>query len=291
MSVVSFVHVRRQGNNALKEGIRKSLELIHFCFKENVTKIVIKPNMCYYFHPSTGEVTDPLFVDALIDVFRENFPRDPEIVVVESDASAMKCRYAFVMLGYENMAKEKNVKLINLVEQEKRLIDITVNSISFKFHVPEIFYDSDLIVNVPKIKYMNDVKVTCALKNMFGCNAYSSKYVYHKTIHEAVVGINRLIRTDVVVVDGLVVRGAQTRRLDLIMSSKDPVANDAAASTLMGIAPKSIRHIVLASKNGIGDMEFSPIGDFAYFRGIFPKKTLKHNIRDRLASVYLRIFK
>lgn len=289
MSLVSFVHIKRQNGSALKEGIKKSLELIHFCFRENIRKIAIKPNMCYYFHPSTGEVTDPLFVGALIDVLRENLPADPEILIVESDASAMKCRYAFSMLGYEKVANEKNVKLVNLSEQKKRLIDITVDDTHFEFQVPEIFYDSDLVVNVPKIKYMNDVKITCALKNMFGCNAYSRKYTYHEALHEAVVGINKLIKTDLVVVDGLVARGSRTRRLDLVMSSEDPVANDAAASSLMGIAPRSVRHIVLASKNGVGNMRYSPVGDFSYFQKIFPKKTIRDNVRARLASYYFQV--
>lgn len=290
MSLVSFVRVRRQDSDALEEGIKKSLDLIHLRFKDNINRIVIKPNMCYYFHPSTGEVTDPHFVSALIDVLRESLPADPEILVVESDASAMKCRYSFSILGYDNIAKEKDVELVNLSEQKKRLVDITVNGIKLKFQVPEIFYDSDLVVNVPKIKYMDGVRITCALKNMFGCNAYASKYIYHRATHEAVVGINKLIKTNLVVVDGLMTRGAQTKRLDLVMSSEDPVANDAAASRLMGIAPKSVRHIVLASKNGIGNMRFSPVGDFSYFQELFPKKTLRDNIRARAASVYLRVF-
>jgi uncharacterized protein (DUF362 family) len=281
-----------QSNNygALKEAIEKSLNLIRFNFDRNMDKIVIKPNMCYYYHPSTGEVTDPWFVSVLIDVLRDNLGKDSEIFVVESDASAMKCKYAFSMLGYDRMAKERNVRLVNLSEEKSRIVDVKVGGAQFKFHVPELFYESDLVVNVPKIKYMSDVKITCALKNIYGCNAYPKKFIYHKALNEAIVGINRLIKTDLVVVDGLIVSGKYTKRLDLVIASEDPVAVDAAASKLMGIDSKSVRQIVLASLEGIGKIDFSPVGDFSFFEREFPRKSLKDNLRETIASVYLNIF-
>ncbi|MFX1538897.1 MAG: DUF362 domain-containing protein, partial [Promethearchaeota archaeon] len=161
----------------------------------------------------------------------------------------------------------------------------------FKFHIPELFYESSFVVNVPKLKYMPGVEITCALKNMFGCNAFQKKYVYHNALNEAIVGINKLIKTDLVVVDGLVVSGKYTKRLDLVMASEDPVAVDAAAATLMGINSKSVKQITLANKEGIGNLSFSPVGDFPYFAENFPKKGIKDNVREAVAGVYLRIFR
>jgi uncharacterized protein (DUF362 family) len=138
---------------------------------------------------------------------------------------------------------------------------------------------------------MKGVKITCALKNFYGCNAYPRKLIYHKVLDEAIVAINKQIKTDLVVVDGLVVQGKYAKKLNLVMSSENPVAVDAAASKLMGIAPRSIKQIALASKEGIGNSDFSPVGDFSYFKEAFPKKRLKDNLREIAASVFLRIFK
>jgi uncharacterized protein (DUF362 family) len=288
---VSFVRVKDSSYDALKAAISDSLNLIQFDYGRKANKIVIKPNMCYYYHPSTGEVTDPQFVSALIDVLRESFRVNAEIFIVEADASAMKCKYSFHMLGYDKMAQEKNVTLVNLSEAKSKIVEIGVGGSQFRFHVPEIFYDSDLVVNVPKLKYMRDVKITCALKNIFGCNAYPKKSIYHKALNEAIVGMNKLIKTDLVVVDGLVVSGKTTKRLDLVMSSEDPVAVDVAASKLMGIKPTSVGQIVLASKEGIGYLGFSPVGDFSYFAKAFPKKGLKDNMLAVAAAIYLRVLK
>jgi uncharacterized protein (DUF362 family) len=290
LSRVSFVRVHGQNYVSVKRAIEKSLELLHSNFGGSTSRIVIKPNMCYYYHPSTGEVTDPWFVGVLIDVLRDKFAKDSEIFVVESDASAMRCKHVFRMLGYDRMAEEKGVRLVNLGEEKSRVVDVEVGGAQFKFHVPELFYESDFVVNVPKLKYMNDVKITCALKNMFGCNAFQRKFVYHRALNEAVVGINKLIKTDLVVVDGLVVSGRYTKRLDLVMASEDPVAVDAAASRLMGINSKSVKQITLASQEGIGNLVFSPVGDFSYFAKKFPKKGMKDNMREAVAGVYLRVF-
>lgn len=290
MSLVSFVRTPNHNYGALKGAIAKSLNLINFDFDRTARRIVIKPNMCYYYHPSTGMVTDPWFVSVLIDVLREGFGKDTEIFVVESDASAMKCKYVFSMLGYDRIADEKGIRLVNLSEEKNRIVDIEVGGTQFKFYVPELFYKSDFVVNVPKIKYMRDIKITCALKNMYGCNAYPKKFIYHRALVEAIVGINKLIKTDLVVVDGLVVSGKYTKRLDLVMASDDPVAVDAAASKLMGISPKSVRQVGLASLERIGNLNFSSVGDSSFFEREFPRKSFKDNVREIIASVYLNVF-
>jgi uncharacterized protein (DUF362 family) len=287
---VSFVHVENCALEVLKEAIKNSLNLIHFDFKMDVDKIAIKPNMCYYFHPSTGEVTDPKFIGALIDVLEENLLSEPEIFVAESDASAMKCEYAFKMVGYRKILEEKDVRLVNLAGEDHEVTDIKIGDWYLRFRIPKILRDCDLIINVPKIKYMSDTKITCALKNMYGCNAYPRKSIYHVALDEAIVGINKIIKTGLVVVDGIVVVGKSTRRLNLIMASEDPVAADAAASKLMGMNPKSVRHIALASMEGLGSLNFTSIGDFAYFQQVFPKKGFRDSVREAAASIYLRVF-
>jgi uncharacterized protein (DUF362 family) len=283
------VHTQNCEPEALKHAIKKSLDLINFDFGRKANKIVIKPNMCYYYHPSTGEVTDPQFVSALIDVFRENLDVS-EILVVESDASAMKCKNAFKMLGYDKMAAEKKVNLVNLTEEKYRIVNKTIGGHGFKFHIPELFSEADLIVNVPKPKYMEGVKITCALKNFYGCNAYQNKLIYHKVLDKAIVAINENIKTHLVVLDGLVVIGKYTKRLNLVMSSEDPVAADGAVSEMMGLSPRSVGAIVLAAKRGIGVSSFSPIGEFHYFKEQFPNKSLKDDLRATVANVYLHLF-
>lgn len=292
LSLLSLVHTNESSLNSFKEAIQNSLDLIRFNPEADTKKVVIKPNLCYYYDYSTGETTDPKFVSALIDVFRECMSSNLDISVVESDASAMRCKYAFRMLDYEKMAKEKGVRLVNLAEEKNENAEVRIGDKYLRFQIPEIIRESDLFVNVPKIKYQHGVKITCALKNVFGCNAYQKKYVYHKALSEAIAGINKLITSNLVVVDGIVVRGVASRRLGLVMASEDPVAVDAAASKILGVNPKAVKHITLASMEGVGNMNFIECGEsLPYFRELFPRRRTKHKIRNFLASVYSRYFR
>ncbi|MEM2146371.1 MAG: DUF362 domain-containing protein [Candidatus Jordarchaeaceae archaeon] len=251
MSLVSLTKV--QGNRLTKV-IQKSLEEIQYEVPPKIRSVVIKPNLCYYWDYSTGQTTDPKFVAAIIDFVREKVSVDTEISIVESDASAMKCKYAFKMLGYEKLSKEHDVKLVNLSEDRSETVRVSGGKLSFKLNVPETIRNAELRINVPKIKYtMEPVKLTCALKNIFGCNPYPKKYRYHSCIEEAIVAINKVMKFDLHIIDGIIVSGAQPRKLGLIMASIDPVAIDTVAAEIAGIKPKTIKYLQLAKREGLGN--------------------------------------
>ena len=290
MSLVSLVKFEEE-NMTLQEAIEKSLNLIHFQFNRKVQKIAIKPNMCYYWDYSTGETTNPKFVSALIDVIRNLASPKVEISVVESDASAMKCKYAFKMLGYEKMAKEKRVKLVNLTNDKAENVNVSIRNKTHQFSLPKTVAEADMLINVPKIKYMAGVKITCALKNIYGCNPDPKKYKYHKWLDETIVSLNKIIKPDLCIIDGIIVKGIKTLKLALIMASTDPVAIDAAASEIAGINPRSIKYLELASKEKIGNISFIQKGEpLEYFKKLFPRKNMKYRARKILSTVYSHFF-
>jgi len=109
VSSVSFVQTERSN---IKKAIEDSLNLIDYKFQKNIKKVIIKPNMCYYWDYSTGQTTDPKFVAATIEILREKISAELDISIVESDASAMQCKYAFKFLGYEKIAEQYNLAII-----------------------------------------------------------------------------------------------------------------------------------------------------------------------------------
>lgn len=281
MSLVSFVKVRREGCRSVRQAILDSLDLIRYQFAKDIQNVVIKPNMCYYWDYSTGETTDPKFVAELVDVIRSQVSPDVNISIAESDASAMRCKYAFKMLGYEKMARRCKVALINLSEDEGERVKVVAGGQSFSFMLPRTIQNADLRVNVPKIKYMSHVKVTCALKNIYGCNPYPNKFRYHRKLEEAIVALNKVMRFNLCIVDGNIVSGVQPRRLGLVMTSRDPVALDVAAAKIAGINPRTIRHIVLAGREGIGNASLIPRGIAPdYFERRYPRKRAKNRFME-----------
>ena len=261
------------GSELVKDQVSKALDLIDFKFNPSVKSIAIKPNLCYYWNAATGYTTDPKVVAVVIDIVRERYGDNVNIKIVEADASAMRTKYAFPILGYENLAKEKAIELFDLSNDV--LVDKTVSvgkrKISFK--VPQLLLESDLFINVPKLKIMRITKITCAMKNVFGCIGYPRKFVYHPFLDEAIVGINKILKPHLTVVDGLVALGRHPVRLGLIMAGVDPFSVDWVASQIMGYNPTKVRSLEIAVKEklGVADEIIIKGDSILDFRNRFPK--------------------
>jgi len=228
-------------------------------------------------------------VAAIIDIVRKRVSPTIDISVVESDASAMKCKYAFRMLGYEKMAEEKKVDLVNLSEDYAEDTKVKVGDSTFEFSIPRTLAEADIFINVPKIKYMQQVKISCALKNIYGCNPYPKKFKYHKHLDEVIVALNKIMKPHLTILDGIIVSGINTRKLGLVMASTDPVAIDAAAARIAGIDPHSLKYLQLASREKIGSLDFAAKGEtLDYFKQLFPRKTTRYKARELLSRLYFR---
>jgi len=287
VSLVSFVQIK---NSNITEAIDNSLRLINYSLPRDARNIVIKPNLCYYWDYTTGETTDPRFVAALIELIRMKISRNVNISIVESDASAMRCKYAFKMLGYEKLAEEYGVNLVNLSKERYDVVRVKAGKIAFKIMVPGIIREADLKINVPKIKYsIERIKITCALKNIFGCNPYPKKFRYHPVLDEAIVAINKAMKFDLCIIDGNIVSGVQPRKLGLVMASQDLVAIDVAAAEIAGVNPKSIRYIQLAHKEGLGNIRFIPKGKpIEYFKARYPRKGFQSKLMGKAYSIAVK---
>jgi uncharacterized protein (DUF362 family) len=287
MSMVSFAKIRKNTVASMEQTISESLDLIGYKFKKDDHNIVIKPNMCYYWDASTGQTTDPKFVAALIEVIRKEISPNANISIIESDASAMKCKYVFKSLGYEKLSQKYNVRLVNLSEDKCDPFEVTAGGQSFHIMVPRIIQNADLRINVTKIKYsLEKIKVTCALKNIFGCNPYPKKFRYHSKLNEAIVAINKAMKFDLCLIDGNIVFGSQARKLGLVMASKDSVAIDVAAAKIAGVNPNTIGYIKLAHKEGLGDTHFVSRGlPVDYFKARYPRKDARKILMNKAFTV------
>jgi len=272
-SVVSLVRARGSLED-IRDSISEALNLIDFKLTGSVKSVAIKPNLAYYWDAATGYTIDPRVVAAIIDIVREKCGEDVDIKVVEADASAMRTKYAFKVLGYEKLAEEKKVALLNLSKDVLQEKTVQVDKREITFKVPGLLLDSDLFINVPKLKLMRIVKITCAMKNIFGCIGKPRKIVYHPTLNETIVGINKVLRPHLTVVDGLVASGRFPVKLNLIMASVDPFSVDWVASQIMGFKPSRVKFLKIAIKEKVSDPKgvITRGENIEEFAKIFPKE-------------------
>jgi len=293
-SLVSLVQV--QNANETKSAILKALSLINFKFGKNVKEVVIKPNLCYYWAASTGYTTDPRLIAGIIDAIHENYGKDLDIKVVESDATAMRTKHVFQMLGYTKLAEEKNVELFNLSKGILEERKVKVNGKELTFKVPKLLLDADLFINVPKLKTMREVTITCGLKNLFGCIGSPRKIVYHPHLNEAIVGISQVLKPHLTIVDGLVALGKFPVKLGLIMASIDTFSVDWVAAKIMGYNPSKIKYLKIAMKERVASPKRITIRgeSIENFKRIFPKvnsfkSKLSYSFQLNLLKLYNKV--
>jgi uncharacterized protein (DUF362 family) len=274
-SPVSLVHCD-PNSGSLASSIGKSVELIHFKPGKEVKTVVIKPNLNYYWETATGCTTDPRVVGALVDYLREEYGQDLTIRVVEADASAMRTKHVFPMLGYDRLAENKRIELFNLSTDDLKKEKVSIKGRNLEFEVPQSLLTADLFINMPKLKTMRMTKITCAMKNIFGCIATPRKFVYHPFLEEAIVGINKILKPHLTIVDGLVGLGRFPVKLNLIMASVDVFSTDWVAAQIMNINPKKVGFLKIAHEENLG----SPKGittcgeDLKRFKKQFPSEGL-----------------
>ena len=298
MSKVIILRKDQYDQNIIDEMVEKIFEEICDSPSANVRSILIKPNMMYYWDASTGETTDPRIVSSIIDSLRSRFGEDVDICVVESDASAMRTKYAFKVLGYDKLCEKKGVGLVNLSDGEivKKKVQLNKGTIDLK--VNRLLLSADFVVNVPKLKvHRNPPVLSGALKNFFGLISTRFKFQYHTKLELYVSAINKLVKPNLVIVDGLVVLGKFPNKMGLIIGSDDPVSCDIVASKIAGRNPKRDLIISTALRESLYETNFQLVDPDSVLEAVredFPQlnpfmTSLKWSIQLKLLRMYARL--
>jgi uncharacterized protein (DUF362 family) len=235
-------------------------------FPKSANSIGIKLNLCDYRKPETGAVSHPQVVGALLHVLRDHYP-DAKIDLLEGDSCDTICRMMYGFLGMDEVARKYNTNCISLADCEWASVPISGGTVP-EIEVPTLMKEYDLLINHPKLKTHGKTKMTASLKNLFGCYRPKDKRPYHRDLSGAIVDINKAIFPHFSVIDAdLCVEGNRgpaqgfPKKVGLFIGGKDPVATDAFCATLMGFRPSMIKHIKLAQRESLGQMNFNLCGD------------------------------
>lgn len=227
--------------------------------------IVIKINLCDARTPDTGAITHPLFLDGLLRYLRKNYT-DLRVYVVESDATVVLADDFIRWFAFLPVLKKWNAKWINLSKEE--LVFKKINGRHLKeIPMPKVLEDCFLL-SLAKLKINIVTKITCCLKNQFGCLPIVNKSIYHPHIDDVIGEVNLVFKPDFCFVDGIIGMGGvqgpsfgMPINAGIIVAGKDPVAVDSVCAKVLGFNPKFVGHIRKSAKMGIGTMKYTLVGD------------------------------
>jgi len=227
--------------------------------------IVIKVNLCDFRTPETGAVTHPVFLYAFLKYLREKFG-DVKIYVVESDATVARPDLFVEWFGLLPILKKWGAKWVNL-SKCRRFVKRIKGSYFQEIEVPEVF-EGSFFITLPKMKTSSITKISCALKNQFGCLHYPNKISFHPMIDDVIVDANLAMHPSLCIVDGIIAMGGSQGptfgipiHARTIVAGKDPVAVDAVCANIMNFNPRFIKHIQKAAAFGVGSMRYTLVGE------------------------------
>jgi len=246
--------------------VRKAIELVGGLDEVKSGDIVlIKPNICAPVPPESAAITNPHVVRAIANMVREKGAR---AIIGESSGVMDDTETCIRATGYDKLRTE-GFEVIDLKSKKTvtTKVPIPKGKVLKAVTLPKIVLDAKLIISVPVIKTHGGEKVTMALKNMKGVLPDALKKRFHTVygVGQGVVDLLTVVRPGLAVLDGILAQEGigpmigTPVEMGLIIASKDPVAADAVACTVIGFDPKEVRIIDGASKAGIGTADLKKI--------------------------------
>jgi len=246
----------------IKEAIRVSLDRIggisHF-IKPNES-VFIKPNLTGDRDPSTGAVTNPDVLKALIEIVCEQGPS--EVFLGDSPSWGFDSEKTYDVTGVRKVAEETGCTLVNLDKDKRIKCTITKAWRLKETKIAKSILDCDKLINVPVMKTHMQCIVTLGLKNLKGVMPLRWKAKVHDLdgkdgysgLEVGIADLHRLIIPNLTVVDGTIAmegRGpfdGDPVKMDLIIAGENEVLVDAVCSCIMGFDPEKIPSIQLCAK-------------------------------------------
>ncbi len=229
--------------------------------------VLLKPNLVEHV-PGKPVNTHPKLVGAAASCFLRLGAKN--VVVAEGPGHERDTELVLNETGFEHELRNRAMSFVDLNRDE--LVKVkTKTGYSGIGHLwlPKTAVTADLVISMPKIKTHHWAGVTLSMKNMFGIIP-GMKYGWPKNvlhwhgIHESILDICATVPIHFVMADGIeAMEGngplqGEPRRLNRIVLADDPVAADATCARLMGLNPRTVRHIEEGSRF-LGNIESNRI--------------------------------
>ena len=220
-------------------------------------RIGIKPNLVVSQKSEIGATTDPEIVRAIVQYLQDNNHKN--IVILEGSWVGDNTKRAFEVCGYNAIAKSYGVEILDLKGDKSITKEVGNLNLAICNEMTKV----DYLINVPVLKGHCQTRMTCALKNLKGCIPDSEKRRYHTLgIHKPVAYLNTLIKTNLVIVDGIYgdldfEEGGTPLNMNRIIACKDAVMVDSYVCELMGIDIADVEYITLSEMLNVGSTKYN----------------------------------
>lgn len=219
--------------------------------------VAIKPNMAWAREPEYAANTNP---EVVAEVVRLCYKAGAKEVIV-TDNPCDNARNVFNLSKIPLLAQKEDANVF--IPQSRHFKNMNIGGqFITDWPVLEVFKKVDKVINIPVAKDHSSSKVTIGMKNWMGAIGGNRGFL-HQNLHQAIFELAKFFKPTLTVVDctRVMLRGGPTggdlryvKTLNRVVVSTDPVAADSVATEYLGFNPADVQYIVMASKNGLGNI-------------------------------------
>ena len=259
MSKVAVVKCEDYSGSNVQEAVKKLFELLEL--KKLIKpgqKVLLKPNLLLNFDPSKGVTTHPSVVKAVADIIKEC----GALPFVGDSPGGIGSMYKNVLKGCG--MSDLDIPIADFGSKGMKKFQNPGGKID-PIYISNEALSYDLVVNIAKMKTHELTKITCGIKNMFGCVPGLHKVSYHLNCTDpadfakALVDLFSRIKPAITIVDAVVAMegngpsNGKLRDVKKLIASTDTVSVDAVCSKMIGVDPLGIDTTRFAHEAGLGE--------------------------------------
>ena len=277
LNKVAVIRCERYNKQELVQKIEDCIGLIGG-FKKYIhlgQKILLKPNLLSASRPELAVTTHPVFLESIIDLIKKNAEADAEITIADSPGAATphtveNLRKVYEVCGIKYLTKIKGVKLS--METKFSTISFKKGKVLKHLEIIKPAVDADVIINLPKFKTHSLVRISGAVKNMYGIVHGRTKTLLHTKFLEIDKFSDMLIDVYMYkppvlnLMDGIIgLEGegpgasGKPRNVGMIFASTNGIAMDNIISKIMGFKSEDVPLIKCARSRALEGSDINKI--------------------------------
>ncbi|WXG44782.1 MAG: DUF362 domain-containing protein [Promethearchaeati archaeon SRVP18_Atabeyarchaeia-1] len=214
--------------------------------------VLIKPNLVVPRTSYSGITTDLTILEEIVS---EVITEKGKPIIGESSSIGYDQDLTFFILGVRRLASKIGARVVNFDKAPLTECKVPGGVIVKRVKLPQIVGEADAIINIPKMKTHELTTTTLSLKNVLGYLPRNKKQWAHIfNLNQALADLNKVIRSDLIVVDGLLSMEGNGPALGtaintgIIIAGRNPVHVDEVACKAMGVNPNEVLHLQLAKQ-------------------------------------------
>lgn len=226
-------------------------------FVKKGNRVLIKPNIAFARPPEGAANTNPEVVAELVRLCFEAGAK--EVIVL--DYTLDPARVTYEMSGIAKAAEAQGARMVYVSPQDFVPVEVQKGKIlsAHEVRVLKQVLDADVFINVPIAKTHSGARLTLGMKNLMGI--IQDRGAWHRSgdLHQCIADFVTAVKPHLTIVDAIRILASggpkgpgRVERKDTIIASTDIVAADAYATTLFGMKPEDVPHIIKAEELGVG---------------------------------------